>query len=53
MNEYIIFYEHTEYGYYTSVVEHKSIHKALKHFRKKHAHKAIYGIMEKYKSPLN
>jgi hypothetical protein len=44
--QFIIFYEHTEYGYYTTTIDGESIHDALTDFSNEYAYNEIYGIME-------
>jgi hypothetical protein len=45
--EFIVFYEHTDYGYYTTTVDAEDIVKALNDFSENYAYNEIYGIMEK------
>lgn len=45
--EFIVFYEHTDYGYYTTTIDGEDIVKALKHFSEDYIYNCIYGIMEK------
>ena len=45
--EFIVFYEHTDYGYFTTTVYAYDIVKALKDFSENYAYNEIYGIMEK------
>jgi predicted transcriptional regulator len=45
--EFIVFFEHTHYGYYTLTVDAEDIVKALKDFSENYAYNEIYGIMEK------
>jgi hypothetical protein len=46
MKRFVIFYEHENYGRYSTNVDGKDILFALKYFAEHHRHKAIYGIME-------
>ncbi len=47
MPEFRIFFEHTDYGYYsTSLEEHETIQEALDYFAEHYKYKKIYGIME-------
>lgn len=45
--EFIVFYEHTDYGYYTTTIDAEDIVEALNDFNENYAHNGIYGIMEK------
>ena len=45
--EFIVFYEHKDYGYYTLTVDAEDIVEALKDFNDNYVYKEIYGIMEK------
>ncbi|MFC4230554.1 hypothetical protein ACFOW1_01540 [Parasediminibacterium paludis] len=47
MNEFIVFYEHSEYGYYSSTVDDANdIFEALEWFKQNHAYEKVYGIMQ-------
>lgn len=50
MNEYIIYYEHPDYGYYTETLHAKTLLKAIKDFNKDYEHDGIYGASLKFKS---
>lgn len=45
--EFIVFYEHTSYGYFTTIIDAEDIVKALNDFNENYTHNGIYGIMEK------
>jgi hypothetical protein len=45
--EFIVFYEHTEYGYYSTVIEGNDIEETLNFFISNYVYKDIYGIMAK------
>jgi hypothetical protein len=45
--EFIVFYEHMDYGYYTTTIDGYDIVEALKDFNDNYAYNEIYGIMEK------
>jgi hypothetical protein len=45
--EFMVFYEHTGYGYYTTTIYAENIVEALTYFIESHAYGEIYGIMEK------
>ena len=45
--QFIVFYEHTEYGYYTAEIEDEDICDALVQFQNEWAYNEIFGIMEK------
>ncbi|MGM8362103.1 hypothetical protein ACSV4D_09330 [Flavobacterium sp. ARAG 55.4] len=45
--EFIVFYEHTDYGYYSTIIDAESIVEALKDFNENYVHDGIYGIMQK------
>lgn len=47
MEEFIVFFEHNEYGFYTLEIDADSILEALELFVKKYAYKEVYGIMQK------
>jgi hypothetical protein len=45
--EFIVFYEHEDYGYYSSTVDDcDNIFDALEWFKNNHAYEKVYGIME-------
>ena len=46
MKEFIIFFEHTEYGYYSIREQGNNIQEALNNFIEHSAYKKVYGIME-------
>ena len=43
--EFIVFYEHTEYGYYSTVVEGNDIEETLTFFINNYVYNSVYGIM--------
>jgi len=45
---FIVFYEHSDYGYYSSTIDEgcKDIFEALEWFKEHHAYEKVYGIME-------
>lgn len=45
--EYTVYYEDSEYGFYTTEVEAPSIQLALEDFIERYAFDKIYGIMVK------
>jgi len=45
--EFIVFYEHADYGYYTSIIDAYDIVEALNYFSESYSYEQIYGIMEK------
>jgi hypothetical protein len=47
MRDFIVFYEHTEYGYYSTTIDADDIVEALNFFAEEYAYNEIYGIMEK------
>lgn len=47
MKEYIIFYDHSEYGYYTTIIEGDNITDALFFFIVNYSYNDLYGIMVK------
>lgn len=47
MNEYTIYYEHTQYGFYVTEIDAPTILQALTEFTNDYAHNGIYGIMVK------
>ena len=47
MKRFIVCYEHTQYGYYSTILEDfDSIDEALIAFIADYRHKKVYGIME-------
>ena len=47
MNEYRIFFEHTDYGYYSITMDdYNSIQEALDYFIENWKYKKVYGIMQ-------
>jgi hypothetical protein len=47
MKDFIVFYEHTEYGYNSTIIDADDIVEALNFFAEEYAYNEIYGIMEK------
>jgi hypothetical protein len=50
MKDFIVFYEHNEYGYYSCVIDERdivSISDALNYFEENYSHIEVYGIMVK------
>ena len=46
MKDFTIFFEHTEYGYYSTKETANNIQEALNYFVENYAYKKVYGIME-------
>lgn len=46
MKEFTIFYNHTEYGYYSTKISSDGIIEALEEFTGTHEHDGVYGIMQ-------
>lgn len=48
MKDFIIFYEHEDYGYYSTEESAETIQEALAYFIENFNYVKVYGIMEKH-----